>query len=277
MFRVLTFNILSDALRSPVGPWEHRRAAALELLRSCDADVLCLQEASERQCVELEAELDGHQSIRGLKSASTTGLRRLPIVGPAFGAVLGDFTGAHCAIFLRRDRFRLDGVGSCELPFDRGPNPDGADPPHVLSWVRLADRMSDPSVSIYNTHLGHLPWRNTAMARDIRRVLDRDPRDGVQVLCGDMNSLSSWRAIRTLRSANGPGTGELLDSWVIAARRSGPGGTLHLGSGIPVPRIDYIFVRPRVRVVRAEVLVGRSRGRYPSDHCALLVEISAPV
>jgi len=276
VFRVLTFNILSDALRSPVGSWEHRRDAALRLLRSCEADVLCLQEASERQCVELEAELQGHQSIRGLRSVSTTGLRRLPVVGPAIGAILGDFTGAHCAIFLRRERFRLEAAGSCELPLDRGPAPDGAEPPHVLSWIRIVDRESDRAAAIYNTHLGHWPAKNTTMARDIRRVLDRDPGDSVQVLCGDMNSLSSWRSIRTLRDGSDGRSGELLDAWQVAERRSGPRGTLHLGLGLPVPRIDYILVRPKVRVLRAEVLVGRSGGRFPSDHCALLVELSAP-
>ena len=43
-----------------------------------------------------------------------------------------------------------------------------------------------------------------------------------------------------------------------------------------MPRIDYVFARPNVRVPHAEVIVGRFEGRFPSDHCALLVELEVP-
>jgi len=82
--------------------------------------------------------------------------------------------------------------------------------------------------------------------------------------------------MRTLRGEGTGGRRELVDAWRAAERRRGPSGTLHLGFGIPMPRIDYVFAPPNVRVPHAEVIVGRFEGRFPSDHCALLVELEVP-
>jgi endonuclease/exonuclease/phosphatase family metal-dependent hydrolase len=274
--RLITFNILHDSARSPSGAWPGRRPLVVQAIRSTRADVICLQEVSNRQLPELVSDLEDFEPHAGLLSGRT---RFPPLAGflaPVPRALIGDFVdlGAHCPIFFRRDRFRCVDRGGFQIlhAVEGGGTPHGS--PHIASWVRLKDHEDGGTLTVYNTHLGWLPWRGASVAGELLDHLDRDHRGELQVLCGDLNSSASGPAMRTLVAARGSAERQFHDAWRIAESRSGRSGTYHLGWGLPGPRFDFVLVRPKPRVLRAEIVLGKVGGRHPSDHAAVLVELS---
>ena len=150
--RVMTFNILHSSFRNVAGTWEARRPLVVRTIQDASPDIVCVQEASERQVADLTRELPGYRVIAGATSGPTAaptwwlsaaGILALGwvLVGrlrarsraqgtlrifTASGAVLsvaalvvvrflqGDFMdkGEHCPILVRADRFATDRQGT---------------------------------------------------------------------------------------------------------------------------------------------------------------------
>lgn len=274
--RIMTFNIAHSSVPNLLGPWERRRAQVVDVIRSARADVVCLQEVSERQHADLGDDLREFECCGGPASGRT----RLPFLleplAPLLRLALGDFmySGERCPIFLRRERFRAAASGAAEiLPLSGVPS---TGTPHLLHWVRAVDGRDGTRVTFFNTHLGLLPWRAQEAARRLLTAIAGEADGRLEVLTGDFNSTPRGATLRTLLLHPGTGEGRYVDAWSAARERSGPSWTFHAGLGVGGARIDYVLVRPGTVVTRAEVIPGRSGGRSASDHCALVVELESP-
>lgn len=75
-------------------------------------------------------------------------------------------------------------------------------------------------------------------------------------------------------SANG--TVRLMDDTIALAgsRHKGPFRSFRgWGRDVPIGRIDYILVAPKVAVLRHETVMDRYDGHFPSDHCPVMAEV----
>ena len=271
--RIVTFNIAHSSVVNLLGPWSARRALVVDVIHRARADVVCLQEVSERQHADLIEDLRDIECISGPASGAT----RLPFVlqpaAPVLRLALGDFmySGERCPIFLRRERFRSAESGAAEiLPLSGAPS---AGTPHLLHWVRAEDARDATRVAFFNTHLGLLPWRAREGARRLLDAIAAEADGRRDVLTGDFNSTPRGITLRTLLFDPGTGEGRYVDAWRTARERSGPDWTFHAGFGVGGPRIDYVLVRPGTEVASARVIPGRAGTRLASDHCALVVEL----
>jgi endonuclease/exonuclease/phosphatase family metal-dependent hydrolase len=69
--RVLTFNILHSSFRNVAGTWETRRPLVVQTIRDASPDVVCVQEASALQVIDLARDLPGYTVIAGATSGAT--------------------------------------------------------------------------------------------------------------------------------------------------------------------------------------------------------------
>jgi endonuclease/exonuclease/phosphatase family metal-dependent hydrolase len=272
----MTFNILHDAVRNLTPPWAARRPAVVRTVRDVDPDVACLQEVSVRQLDHLKEDLPEYDFIPGVP----TGLTRVPrfasgLLGLA-RPILGDFIdrGELCPVLVRRDRVAAAEHGSARLCFsEAGLGPAWADSPtpHVITWARLTGSRS--AATVFNTHLGILPWNWARTARELLLLLGKDWNGESQVLAGDFNSPPGSQLLRILRSGGGDHSRAFRDAWHDANVKEGRARTFHWGFGWSGPRLDYILVRPRMSVPKAMVVEDRKAGVIPSDHAALVADL----
>lgn len=189
--------------------------------------------------------------------------------------------GHHCAILVRRDRFRVAREGA----FWISPTPErpesllpGNYAPHHVHWVRAEPLRGGPAWTLYDVHLGHGPWTWRRVSDLLRARLDADWDGSPQVLLGDFNAgPRSTLVRRLLTSRDGSAAPALCDAWSEAEVRRGPEASFHWRREFRAwpGRIDHVFLRPQLRVTVAEIVAAPPGGPYGSDHDPLVVEVDA--
>ena len=72
--------------------------------------------------------------------------------------------------------------------------------------------------------------------------------------------------------------GGFTDAWHVAEERKNPVSTGHgyRGPREENRRIDWILMRPALRVMKAETVIYQRNGLYASDHFAVYAEVEMP-
>jgi endonuclease/exonuclease/phosphatase family metal-dependent hydrolase len=125
---------------------------------------------------------------------------------------------------------------------------------------------------VINTHLDH----KSQLAREQQAQLVNEdaaayPADYPQVLAGDMNSDPGNQAIEIFNQ------GGWKDTYEAVHGVRDPGFTFHefLGPGYAssIGKIDWVFIRGRLKAAGAEVIRDCPEGQWPSDHYFILAEL----
>jgi endonuclease/exonuclease/phosphatase family metal-dependent hydrolase len=294
--KVMTLNLLCAGAVNPAGPWSQRFPLVLDVLRA-GADIIALQEATATQLADIERELTDFSIIPGPES----GEMRLPKMVHTMARLWHGaknirnkrhhthllpahppkHRGEHCALLYRTEKYAAiagnafwishqpDVVGSI-LP--------GTVLPRVVNWVRLQEKDTLQSVTVFNAHLDFMPWAPLRSARILRRILDTHWDNLPQILMGDFNAVPNSAAYKHLgRELEHNLHPRLEDAWLAAEEKQGPEGTYHGGTGRVrwIGRLDRILFRPNLRVERAVTLTHHKGTFYPSDHYPVLAELRA--
>ena len=243
---VATYNLRLDVASDGANAWPHRRDAVKALVRRHGFDVFGTQEALPGQLADLDA----------LTEYARVGVGRDD----------GKQAGEHSAIFYRRDRFELLSHGDfwfSQTPEVPSKGWDARCCNRLASWARLRDKASGKALTVVSVHFDHEGEvaRRESAALLLRWLAGRDSGDALVAL-GDFNSGPETEQIRRMQAVMGDAR---LRS---EAPPYGPVGTFNgfsMGQP-PGPRIDYIFVGPRIRVLDYAVLTDADGQRYPSDH-----------
>jgi endonuclease/exonuclease/phosphatase family metal-dependent hydrolase len=265
----MTWNILHDGIWNLSAPWSARRHLVARIIRDARPDVACLQEASLRQAGDLEHDLPEYEILAGPVSGATVLRGWTAKAAPLAKAIFRDFyeAGEMCPILLRRERATPIEVGSFIL--------DDAPTPRAVNWARI--RTADGAdCFVSSTHLGLAPWYALRNARALVHALDRMWNGLPQILAGDFNALPQWPVVRSIVARGQSRVPPFHDAWTEASARAGRGRTYHWGFGLPGPRLDYVFVRPRGLVKSAGVAPEDVTRPFPSDHMPVLVELEFP-
>lgn len=235
-----TWNVRWDNPGDGEHRWEARRERLANQVSAWAPDVLGLQEPYRPQLDYLLRTLPEYEAVG---------------VGRGDGVDAGEF----CAILYRRDRFRADGGGTfwlSEEPETAGSMAWGARHPRICTWVRLVERGTGASFSLYNVHLDH--ESQTAREKGIETLLERLPRSGPVVVVGDFNATPDNPAVVRVGAAS-----PALTSALAADAE----GTFHGFTGVaPDGPIDYVFTSPEWQIVSARVRPGNGARPFPSDH-----------
>lgn len=259
--RIMTYN-LKFASPTFEPPWEVRREWQVDLIRSCDPDIIGTQEGLKEQIDYLADHLPEYVVIgEGRK---------------------GGDDDEHMAIFFKRDKFRLREMHSFQL--SETPGVPGSGPevnPRMVTWVRLALIRRPPEGApgpypqdyrghwestrefyLFNTHFFTRRGHELEQLNSARLIMERInslrpfgswTADRPVFLTGDFNALPGGEVYRTFVGDDHSDPRDHLDDAVDG------------GMGI-----DWILFRGDVKVLQYEQVDYNVNGVYPSDHKPVL-------
>lgn len=255
----MTFNIRLNIASDSSNAWPHRTELVESMIRYHEADLIGVQEALENQMVDLKSML------------------------PDFGAhgVARDTNlqwGEYSAIFYRKSRFDLIEGSTFWLSESPEMASRGWDAAlnRIVTWAKFRDRFTGKLFFHFNTHFDHkgVEARENSARLIMDKMAELNPDNLPVILSGDFNLTPTDSPYNILTTDNPEKN--LKDSFYESlASHHGPESTW---SGFRFPgeadrRIDYIFTRNRVVVLKHATLSDSWSGRYPSDHLPVMAEV----
>ena len=252
---VATYNLRLNLASDSLNAWPLRKEFVKELIRFHELDLFGTQEGFYEMI----------QNLLELKDYDYVGVGRDD----------GVRAGEHSAIFYRKSRFEL--LDSGNFWFSQTPSEPSygweAKYRRVCSWAKLKDLLSGKTFYCFCSHFDHqavVARRESAklLLENIRKIAGDSP-----VFCmGDFNSRPKDEPVQMIR-------GQLKDSREISEITPyGPEATFNgfNWNMIPESRIDYIFIKGNIQVLKYGVLTDSKDKRYPSDHFPVLIRALIP-
>ena len=254
--RVMSFNIRN----SHANDWEARKGLVYEVIEDYAPDVLGLQEANSFQLEELSNEF--------------------PQYGKVGEGSMGGSKGQHSAILFLEERFKLTDSGSFWLSENpTQPSKSWRSAHHrICTWVELLGRKTDSTLYIYNTHMddGSREARENG-SRMIMEHIQGKVQAAPFVFMGDFNAREDSEALKIIKgnseARQNPGF-KMVDSFrVLYPDRENVGTYNGFTCQSDGPKIDYIMIKPNMKVREASILQTNLKGRYPSDHFPVTAQL----
>jgi len=251
--RVMSFNIRNSYARDGENNWEGRKGLVYRVIRDYAPDVLGLQEANSFQLEELSNEF--------------------PEYGKVGEGSMGGSKGQYSPILFLKKRFKLSDSGSfwlSETPAE--PSKSWGSAHHrICTWAGLLDRESQQTIYIYNTHMddGSRKAREKG-ARMIMEHIQGEAKTAPFVFMGDFNAPEDSETLKIIKgnpeARQNLGI-QMVDSFRVLYPNRKKVGTYNGFTGqSDGAKIDYIMVKPSMKVIEASILQTNLKGRYPSDH-----------
>ena len=249
--RVITCNIRFSSSGSDFGSrlWENRRELCLKTIIEQDPDIICLQECHNDQLADFIVAIgDNYDYFHG-NSYPT------------------DYFPEN-VIFYRKTHFTLKGCGAWHLsekPHVCGSKSWGSECVRLVNWVLLYGPRG--LFRIINTHFDHA----SQLAREKAAVMVNEDCDVwdkelPQILTGDLNCDPDNLAIKTLEENNWLDTMPEKDRYAVTCHEfKGKEGNFDFGI-CGKGRMDYIYIRGKLRTRDCRILDNSDNNVYPSDH-----------
>lgn len=257
--RVMSFNIRNSHARD----WEARKGLVYEVIRDYAPDVLGLQEANSFHLKELSNEF--------------------PEYGQVGEGSMGGSKGQHSAILFLEERFKLTDSGSFWLSkTPTQPSKSWRSAHHrICTWAELLVRETDRTLYIYNTHMddGSREARENG-TRMIMEHIQGEVQTTPFVFMGDFNAPEDSEVLKIIKGNSEARQNlriQMVDSFrVLYPDRENVGTYNGFTGQSDGSKIDYIMVRPSMKVIEASILQTSREGRYPSDHFPVTAQVSLP-
>ena len=254
--RVMSFNIRN----SHANDWEARKGLVYEVIGDYAPDVLGLQEANSFQLEDLSNEF--------------------PQYGKVGEGSMGGSKGQHSAILFLEERFKPTDSGSFWLSENpTQPSKSWRSAHHrICTWVELLGRKTDRTLYIYNTHMddGSREARENG-ARMIMEHIQGKVQATPFVFMGDFNAPEDSEVLEIIKGnslAKQDHGIQMVDSFrVLHPQRKNVGTYNGFTGQSDGPKIDYIMIKPNMKVREASILQTNLKGRYPSDHFPVTAQL----
>lgn len=252
---IMSFNIRYSTDRDGVNSWTNRIEMVNGLLKFYEPDIFGLQEALHPQIKDIKKGLPGYEWFG---------------VGRDDGKKRGEFA----PIFFNKSKFILIESGNFWLAEDCTKPALGWDAActRICTWGKFKSKVTGKKFYVFNTHFDH----RGDEARKNSAILIREKIEEMTyknnlpvILTGDFNLKPDSEPIALLKKA-------LSDSRDISeAAPYGPVGTFtSFDWNAPMEgRIDYVFVRGGIKVLKYAVLTDSKDQRWPSDHLPVFVKV----
>ncbi len=249
--KIMTCNIrASGALDPGKDNWSFRKQICADVLREQAPDIVCFQEMWDEQFVDLSVMLPEFNSY----GIADTALSLHPVNTIFYRAA--DFT-----------KISAGGYWLSQTPHIAGSRSWDSECVRLANWIRLRDRRTGIDFKVINTHLDHIGQvARESQAHLILEDCAAYPNDYPQILTGDMNCDHRNAAIHVFKS------GGWSDTYGAVHGTENPGFTFHqfLGpkykSESGMGKMDWIFVKGKIKARDAEIIKSSTGNRFPSDH-----------
>ncbi len=263
---VMSFNIRFPNPDDGFHYWEHRKDIAAGMIRFYEADIVGLQEAFRSQLDDLTERLPEYEWF---------GVCRTD------GATAPDPDNEFSALLYRSDRLeRLEGgtFWLSSTPDQAGSKGWDAMLPRIVTWAQFRDLQTKKTFFFFNTHFSHVGrWAREESARLLTDRIAKIAGDAPVVVTGDFNCNEASQPYRllTMPTNESPLYDALYESETPhhGPRSTGTNGFKFPGMG---DRIDFIFIKNGVRVLKHGILSDSWSGRLPSDHLPVLARVVIP-
>ena len=256
----MTFNIRLNIASDSLNAWPYRKDLVASQILFHEIQLLGVQEALHDQMMDLKQRLP-----------------RFNYAGVARDD--GKAKGEYSAIFY--DTVRLKALQSGTFWLSENPDVPGSKSwdaayTRIVTWARFRDTRSGKIFFAFNTHFDHM---GTVARRESARFLLQQVRkisgSFPAIITGDFNARPSDEPIMIITNADDPL--RLQDSRDISASQHyGPSGTFN-GFGpkeVHDDPIDYIFIKGNWKVKKHATISQTWRGRFASDHFAVMASMS---
>lgn len=253
--RVATYNIRQKNDHDIGNMWDERKDAVANLIKYHQFEIFGIQEAFIEQVKDLQDRLPDFQSVG---------------VGRDDGAAKGE----HSSIFYNKNRFEAKKSGTFWLSATDTKQPNkgwDAALPRICTWAVLKDKKSGKSFIFMNTHFDHVGIEARKESAKLILAKAKELAGNLPlILTGDFNVDEHNEAYFTLANSK-----TVVDSYTASPRRYEPSSSFNgWGKSIkPKERIDHIFVVPQIKVLDYAILTDTYRGKFPSDHFPVAVDL----
>ena len=266
-FNIMSFNIRYPNPDDGMNYWPRRKEMVASMITFYGADLIGVQEAFRSQLDELMDLLPAYQWV---------GLCRTD------GSTAPDPDNEFSAIIYKTSRFeviRNETFWLSEHPEEVGKKGWDAALPRIVSWAEMKDKTTNKNFFHFNTHFDHRGKEaRKNSARLVLQKLHEIAGDQPVLLSGDFNARPESIPYRTL--VNEENEFHVKDAILLSKNRHhGPWSTSTSGfkfPGVPGGRIDYIFVKNGVEVIKHAILSDSWGGRLPSDHLPVFARVLIP-
>lgn len=252
---IASFNLRMDTPNDGENAWPNRKDLVKSMIRFYDMDIIGTQEGFKHQLDDI-LELEGY---------AYTGSGRDD----------GKDAGEHSAIVYKKERLELLDHGDfwfSETPDVPGKGWDATCCNRICSWAQFKDKQSGKKFFVFNSHYDHqgkVARKNSSLLllKKIEQIAGNNP----VFATGDFNATPDDEPIQIIYDS-----GKLNDSFLITQEPPyGTVGTFHgFRANAPMKnRIDYVWVKPGIKVQKYGVLNEMPYGRFPSDHFPVLTHV----
>jgi endonuclease/exonuclease/phosphatase family metal-dependent hydrolase len=263
-FRVMSFNIRLPLQSDGINYWDLRRPMVVSTIRYHNADIIGVQEAFRRQLDEMTADMPEYLWF---------GVCRTD------GSLQPNPDSEFSAILYRKDRFeRLDGstFWLSETPEVVGAKGWDAALPRIVTWAKLKDVKSGKIFFYFNTHFDHRgELAREESAKLLLQKMNEIAGQGHLILTGDFNSTDTSKPYQLLTDKESI-YGMTDAMYASKSPHHGPNGSFSSTFSLPGVgdyRIDFIFIRNNIAVLKHAILSDSWDGRLPSDHLPVIAEV----
>jgi endonuclease/exonuclease/phosphatase family metal-dependent hydrolase len=250
--RVISLNIRYDNPQDSINAWPVRAGLVSSFLSVEKPDIFGLQEVLANQMEYLDSVMTRYGSVG---------------VGRSDGVKGGEMN----PVFYRKDRFEMIRTKTfwlSETPEVAGSMAWDSGLPRIVTWMELADKNTHKHFFFFNTHFAH--DSDSARIMSARMLLDKVDSIAIGfpfIITGDFNMQISSRGYKILTGPH-ESVPLLSDSYAVSEKRHiGPAYTYNgFSDETRGGRIDYIFVRSRMRVLENRTYFKKVHGVYISDH-----------
>jgi endonuclease/exonuclease/phosphatase family metal-dependent hydrolase len=261
--KVMSFNIRYGDADDGENSWPNRKDMVCDLIGEQKPDIAGLQEALNYQ-IETIITANPDYAYIG--------------VGREDGRKKGEF----CPILYRKDMFTPAESGTfwlSDTPSTPGSITWGNACTRICTWTRLLDRRGR-GFYVYNLHLDHVsqPSREKSVIQITELIASRKHPEEMFIMMGDFNAGEDNPVIEYLKGSsklNGRSTPvPVIDTFRRIHPDQKDAGTSNKFSGRKdSAKIDYIFIAPETKTIKADILHTNINGRYPSDHYPVTAQI----
>jgi endonuclease/exonuclease/phosphatase family metal-dependent hydrolase len=250
---VMSFNIRYGTANDGPDRWEVRAPRTHEVIRRHKSDVIGLQEALDFQITEILAKLPGYESI-------------------GVGRDDGKKAGEYSSILYDSNKLRVLDFSTfwlSDTPSVVASKTWGNNITRICTVARFEQMGTRRKFYVFNTHLDHQsqPSREKSVALILQRIKDREFKDPV-IVTGDFNAGEDNGAVKAMKS------GGFADTWRVLNPTAPQPGTFNgFNELFESNKIDYVFADSGWKVLKAEVVMDKFRGKWPSDHMPVTAEL----
>ena len=248
---VLTYNIRLLNPGDAPNTWNARKQKVFSLISVAKPDVFGLQEPVHEQLNDMEYAFPDYAWV-------------------GVGRDDGKEAGEYSPLFFNEHKFKMHSSGTfwlSQTPSVAGSRGWDAACNRVVTWVQLKDYKTGKVFFVFCTHFDHLgEVARQNSAKLLLHAVDSLSGNNPVIVLGDFNSRPDSEPYKILTDASNPE--HLLDARENCRKPVGPKYTFtgfRVGAQ-PGDRIDYIFLKNKVKVLSFRVNNKSDGIYYPSDH-----------